>query len=293
MISHLLFSAAQAQVLPIPELLEAVDDVFIARGQSEIDLASLSDEELVGMYIDAYAESIQTQTIDESRLSAKGRLLLQFGYSYGYDEDDFEFSYQQHTLPRLRLRYRVTDRIELRGGWTGFTFDRIEDELTGESMTDTRSIDPFFGVRVLLTDQKGWVPQSALTVTTPFDVDGDRSFLNRMNPQVSAGYSYRVHDQWFIYGSTGGVYVSEAGERFLDLQQSAGVSWICHDRWSLGLDWYGVFPEGARIDGMEHYLTPGIDFLLSPRTQIGVETSFGLNEISPDFVAQLRFTIQI
>ena len=286
-------NTAAGQVDSISGALLDVDDLFVVRAQSEIDLTSLTDDELIDLYISTYAESLRKQTVDESRLSAKGKLLLQLGYSYGFDRDDFDFSYHQHTLPRLRLRYRITDRIELRGGWTGYTFNRTVDDLTGDSATNTRATDPFFGARILLTEQRKWIPQMALTATTPFDVDGDRSFLNRFNPQVSLGYSYQVASDWYLYGSTGGVWTREGGDRFLDLQQSVGVSWLCHERWTLGLDWYGVFPEGARFHGMEHYLTPGVDFLLTPSSQIGVDTSFGLNDISPDFVMQLRFTIQI
>jgi hypothetical protein len=269
-----------------------VPEVVTFRGQSPVDLNSLSDEELIDLYVATYVDSLQQQSVDQSRLSAPGRLLVELGYSYGYDRDDLDFTYHQHTFPRLGLRYRISNRVELRAGWAGMTFDTIHDTVTGDSESDESILNPTFGARFLLWEQNGWVPQSALTVTTPFAVEGDHSFLGRFSPQVSLGYGYTIQNDWYLYGSTGAIWANEGGTRYLDLQQSVGVSWMFHDRWSASLDWYGLFPEGSRIGGLEHYLTPGLSYMLTPETLIGFDTSLGLNDNSPDVVATIRFLWQ-
>jgi len=253
-------------------------------------LDALSDEELINLYASTYQESLQSQTIDETRLVGRGKSILRLGYSFGYDRDDDDFKYIQHTFPRLRLRHRLTDRLEIRLGWSGAVWDEVTDELTDEKTTDTRYADLTFGFRYALTEPEDWFPRTAITVSTPLDIENDITFMNRMSPQVSLGYSWDCSDEWLLSGNTGAIWANEGGERYLDLQQGVGLTYFFERDWAVSFDWYAIFPEGNRLDGMEHYLGPGVTCDVSQDMQLGFDASFGLNENSPDVVTQFSVT---
>jgi len=255
-----------------------------------VSLFDMSDEELIDLYVTTYQETLQSQTIDETRLVGRGKSLLRLGYSFGYDRDDDDFKYIQHTFPRLRLRHRLTDRLEIRLGWSGAVIDEVTDELTGDKTTDTRYADPTIGFRYALTEPDDWFPRTAITVSTPFDIENDITFMNRMSPQVSLGYSWDCADEWLLSGNTGAIWANEAGERYLDLQQGLAVTYFFERDWAVSFDWYAIFPEGNRIDGLEHYLGPGVTYDINNDVQLGFDASFGLNENSPDMVTQFSVT---
>lgn len=272
------------------DLIEQTGAEFLSEEINQVSLSELSNEELLDLYVSTYQETLQSQTIDQTRLVSRGKSLLRLGYSFGYDRDDDDFKYIQHTFPRLRLRHRLTDRLEIRLGWSGVVIDEVTDELTGEKTSDTRYADPSIGFRYALTRQNEWLPRTALTVSTPFDIENDITFMNRMSPQVSLGYSWDCGDDWILSGNTGAIWANEAGERYLDLQQGLAVTCFFERDWAVSFDWYAIFPEGNRIDGLEHYLGPGVTYDLNQEVQLACDASFGLNENSPDLVTQFSVT---
>jgi len=261
---------------------------WAAYGLAADDLSVLSDQQLVELYVDAYHQTLRQDVLDEASLVESGRCLFQVGYTFRSDNaQELGYHRVQHTLPELLLRYRLFPRLEVRVAWAGATFDRLSDEITGLADWESRLANPAVGGRLGLWDQRGWLPRMSLTVSAPFDLDSDAKLVNRLDPLASAGYSWLWQDRWLLSGNSGAVWTREGDERFLDLQQSLSLSWLADDRWGAELTWSGLFPEGARIDGISHTLGPGFSYSPAKTTQLDFLFAFGLDEHSPDFVTQI------
>lgn len=262
----------------------------IVSAQDPLD--SMSDQELIDLYIDTYQQSLRDSVIDNTNLVSRGSTLFQLGYSYTTDSDGTGLRYSTHTVPELLIRRRLTERFEARLGWSGVTFERLHDKTTGVTERDSLTLNPSLGLRMRLWSQSGLMPQTSLTVSTPVEMNGDISFLSRLNPQVSAGYSWLCDDNWLISGSTSAVWtrdLDQAGnvDRFLDLQQSVSIDWLINDQASVYLQWTTLVPEGARLNEIGHSIGPGISLPLWAKTQLDTSAMFGLDDDSPDLGVQV------
>lgn len=287
------FGTARRLAALITILLLAIQ-LPVANGQtpvSESILDSLSDQQLIDLYIVATQESLRDSIVDQSALIEPQKSLLQVGYSYTTQEDA-GLRFTTHTFPEFLIRHRLTERMEMRLAWGGATFDRLEDEVTGQSDTDSTVLNPSFGLRFRLWRQRGFAPQTSISASTPVDFDSNAGFMSRLNPQVSAGYSWILGSRWLIAGSTGAVWTRDFNssgqeDRFLDLQQSLSLDWLLTDRSSLYLQWTALLPEGSRIDEIGHSLGPGASFPVGRSMQVDLVTAFGLGDGAPDFATQV------
>jgi len=261
------------------------------RGSSFLN--QLSDDELLDLYVSSYQDSLRRQVADKAGLVNRGRLVLQAGYSYSYDRDDLDFSFSQHTVPNFIMRYRVARPLELRLGWPGVTFDEVTDEIFGTTIRDTSFANPTVGMRLALCNEKKWFPRTAVTVSSPVDLDDKIQTPDRFNPLVSLSYSRSLKNTWLVSGSSGLVWTRVADQRFWDYQQSVSLDYFLNDYLGLYVEWFGLFPEGARINGMRQLVGPGATISITRDWQFGFSTSFGLNDRSPDLLTQFTVSWRI
>ena len=260
--------------------------------ETDLDLDELTDQELIDLYVVTYEETLRDSIVDQSSLVGPGRSVLQLGYSYTTQSDDRGLRYSTHTVPELLLRHRLTPRMEIRGGWSGVTNDRLVDKPTGFADSDSVVLNPYLGLRYRLWQQLGIRPQTSITASTPVDLGTNSGFLRRLNPQVAVGYSWLAGEKWLISGSTGAVWVRDLDgngneDRFLDLQQSLSFDWLISDQASLYLQWVALLPEGAQMADVSHSIGPGVSLPLTDRTQLDLTSAFGLQASAPDFGTQL------
>jgi hypothetical protein len=253
---------------------------------------SLSDVELIDLYIESQQNRLRDSQVDQSNLVSPGRTLVQLGYTYTTQRERSGLRYSTHTLPDLLIRHSILPRLELRGGWGGTTIDRLSDGPSGVVDVENHLLNPSLGLRFRLWQQNGVLPQSSVTTSTPVDLDGNTGFLSRLTPQIACGYSWTLGSQWLLAGSTGAVWTrgyTLAGDenRYLDLQQSLSLDWLVNDRWSLYGQWIALFPEGNRIADIGHSLGPGVSAPLGRRMQVDCSLAFGIDRDSPDVAMQL------
>ncbi|MHB8864741.1 MAG: transporter [Pirellulaceae bacterium] len=266
--------------------LRRIPPIAVASGNSPADLSRLSNEELIDLYVAAQDESLRVLVADQSALVESGRFLVQLGYTFSL-QDQERFRDTTHTVPELLLRYRLLERIEVRVAWAGVTLDGLSDRENDVTDWDTRLSDPSAGLRLALLQQRGWIPHTSLTISSPLNVESDMALANRLDPLVGMGYSWRLHDRWLLSGSSAVVWTREGDDRFLDFQQLLSLDWLVAEKWSLYAEWSGIFPEGARWDGMGHAIGPGLSYSLTRNTQLDWVSMFGLDDASPDVLTQL------
>jgi hypothetical protein len=250
------------------------------------DLDRLSDEELLDLYVATYEQSLRAQVADRAALVDAGRFLLQFGYTFSsHHRDDLRNT--THTVPELMLRYRLLKRLEVRVAWAGVTLDRLSDDVSGTGDWETRLSDPSVGGRLALVSQRGWLPRTSLTVSSPLNVDSNVELIDRLDPFVGLGYSWQIGESWLLSATSAMVWSREGDHRFLDFQQTVSVDWFAEERWGAFVEWSSLFPEGARVDGASHILGPGISYSLTRDLQLDLVVMFGLDDASPDVLTQV------
>lgn len=209
------------------------------------------------------------------------RLVVQFGYSYLWDEED-DLVLTQHSVPDLLIRYGITDRIELRLGWSGMIFSRLEDRLFDEEVSVDDWADPSLGIRIRLNDQKHLLPQLQVLASTPIATDGNPFALDSLQPTASLAYSWMLGPSVTVSGGTGVVRYVNDGDDGYDLQQLASIDWALTDSFGSYTQWSGLW--GLESDTFQHTGTAGVYYSLTDHVQLDLFVGLGLNAEAPDLV---------
>src|SRR5262249_40650833 len=125
-------------------------------------------------------------------LAGRRRLIVESAYSF----IDNRGVKETHSFPELILRYGLSERIELRLGWD-YEVGGVGNDVTGADASDE---DPFaaqkrlereytisYGVKLLVSKQKRWLPGSALIVQGFSPTGGSRG--SNTDSQVIATYA--------------------------------------------------------------------------------------------------------
>jgi hypothetical protein len=100
-------------------------------------------------------------------------------------------------------------------------------------------------------------------------------------------YGWTLDNGWtwdsaFRYG-TG----SERGDHFNIWSPSTVVKVPVGERYKAHLEYFGVFSDGRAHESVQHFISPGIHYLITPDLEIGIRFGWGLNEQSPNFFANV------
>jgi len=210
------------------------------------------------------------------------RLQIESGYTYTLDRTPDEVL-NEHGLPELLLRYGLTDKLEFRLGWAGYTSSRSEDRINGGVITDDGSSDLEIGAKMELTEQCCWRPESAIltSITAPI---GDPAFSSgQVDATVNFVYSWELTDVLSIGGSTGGLWTAEDHDHFSQSHQSLVAGFSLTDRLGSYCEWFAFFRHGAEDNRPQHFLDGGFTYLVNANCQLDWRAGIGLNDASDDF----------
>jgi hypothetical protein len=221
--------------------------------------------------------------------AGRGRLITEFAYSF----IDNRTVQETHSVPELILRYGLTGRVELRLGWN-FEVGGAGSEVTGagsgaeeEFLLAGRSVRReytlAYGLKVRVTDQRGWVPGSAVIVqgATPTGGSAGASTATRLIATSVAGWD--LPNRWKLDAAFRYGYSSEEGDRFNSWAPSAVLKVPVGERWAAHAEYFGIFTTGKAENATRHYVSPGVHYLVTPDLEVGVRVGWGLNDQSARF----------
>ena len=203
---------------------------------------------------------------------------------------------ETHSAPELIVRYGLTDRIELRLGWNyevGGTGNETSGSVVSEAGpagTGSRLIREYslaYGVKVQVTGQQRWVPQSALVVQgfTPTGGSAGTSTVTDLAATYVAGW--RFADRWKFdaairYGTS-----TEDGDHFNLWAPSAVLKVPLGEKWAGHVEYFGLFSTGKERNFTKHFVSPGLHYLITPNLEVGFRLGWGLNEQSARFFSNV------
>ena len=238
---------------------------------------------------DPYEERIETERHDFTQSTKTvGRGVLQFegGYSYFYKDTDEEIEHS-HTTPEALLRLGLSDDIEVRAKWTyGWRFITEDENLDSAQ-------DLIWSLKLGMTEECGWIPESALEFRSSVPTGGAEWSLGRVEAGFDYIFSWELAEGWELYGSFG--YLGTAlGDFSLLPEEPAGENF---DVWSysvalgielsrsstLYLEWFGLASRALEDDFSLSFFNAGIDFYLSDNLILDLRAGKGLTDDSDDF----------
>ncbi len=260
--------------------------------QSEPCLKFLDDFARIGSPCpqrDPYEERIETERHDFTQSTTtvgRGVFQIESGYTYFYKDQNEEIE-QAHTMPEMLLRYGLSDDIEFRVRWTyAWAFTDEGEEAIG-------SEDLKWSFKFGLTDQRDWIPESAIELRFTAPTGGRAFSTTRVESGFDLIYGWELVEGWELYGSTGysgnglgdfGILPDEpASDRFGVWSQSLALGTVLSEKMTVYNEFFGLFSYALEDDFSIVVYNIGIDYYVSDNFVLDVRVGKGLTPDTDDF----------
>ena len=232
---------------------------------------------------------------------------LEFGYTYTTDSGD---AVRSHSIgePLLRLGAGA-DWLELRVAWN---YAAERSGAGPDRDTADGGEDLYLGLKLALTPQDRWLPETALIPQMIVPTGADAFTAGTVLPGANLVYSWDLTDRLATGGSTQvnrvlsglapvpvpgtgvnpGAGPAGDGETFTELAQSWTVAASVTDRVGAYGEYFGFYPLDESGADDEHFLNGGLTYLLADDIQYDVRAGFGLNDAADDFFAGTGLSVR-
>jgi hypothetical protein len=229
---------------------------------------------------------------DGSSLAGLGHVVLESGYTYQKGRTDGLGS--NHSFPEALLRIGMfAEWFELRLGQNA---DSRQLFVNGVRENISGLEDFYLGVKLHLTEQKAFLPQSALVVAMTVPT-GTSSLTNgQVMPTVHYNFTYDIiKDKVSMEGIVTAGRVLDLDGQFYS-QMSAGLTGIYSITPKLDsyVEWFAFAPLGSRDPevGPQHYADVGFLYWITKNFEIDVRAGSGLNQHAQGFFAGTGFAMR-
>lgn len=238
---------------------------------------------------DPYEERIETERHDftqSTKTVGRGILQIESGYSYFYKDDRNEIE-QLHAAPEMLLRLGLSDDIEFR---LRFNYGWVEID---EAESQRGSQDLIWSFKLGMTDQRNWVPESALDLRFTTPVGGSVFSTQQVEHGLDYIYEWEIAEGWDLYGSTGygtrgfgdfGLIPEEPSEDwFIVWSQSVALGTEVTENITMYNEFYGLFSYALEDDFSIVVYNIGFDYYISNDFVVDIRFGKGLTPAADDF----------
>lgn len=214
-----------------------------------------------------------------------GRLVYESSYSFIENRQ----TANTNSFPEMITRIGISDRVELRVGWnyeTGGGGAVSNGDAGGEEQEagTTRDSQMLYGVKIEVTKQRGWVPQSACIVQATSPTSGPEPSTD---PQVAYVAGWKILEKYQVDSSLRYSATEEKHDHYNLWAPSTVIKFPVARQWYAHAEYFGIFSDGKAVGKNQQYLSPGIHYLISPNCEVGVRVGWGLNQDSADFFSNV------
>lgn len=197
----------------------------------------------------------------------------------GFQFDDNQGGGSSYTLPSsLLLRTGLTDNIEFRLGFNGYTFNAPGRDGAGDATV---------GFKIHIHDETTYTPAFSVLPTVSLPTGSHGIGTDKSEPELHFIWSKSLTDNISLGGNVNlAERVNDEGNRKLETAVSVSSGYSFTDRFSGYAEYYTVMSEihGVRnsdvVDG-------GFTFLTSERNQLDAYVGTGLNNSASNIYAGL------
>lgn len=227
---------------------------------------------------------------EASTTVGKGQVVLESGYTFSEKGSSFS----SHSYPEALLRIGMfAEWFEFRIG-QGFVDQRRT--VAGVTKTATGRQDLYLGVKVILTDQKGYLPEVALIPQVTVPTGGSAVTAGGALPGLNVDGSWEVIEGRFT------VELLVATNRVRDdvhrshVEVATGLTGAVHLTRNLEafVEWDAFYPvETAKVaTGPQHYAVGGFVYFITKGLAVDLRVGAGLNERANDFLMGTGFAVR-
>lgn len=223
-----------------------------------------------------------------------GRWQLEGGYTYYRDRTGASQTITQ-TYPEALLRIGVlAEWFELRLGETYVhspttEFGHRTEHATGWS-------DLYVGAKVALTEQKAYLPETAVILQATVPTGAREVTANRILPGVNFLFGWDIIQDCLSFGGASQVNgaVDDEQHTHMVFSQSLTIGYTLTKKWGAYTEWFAFFPASAIAPDVraEHYVNGGLTYKVTPDFQLDVRVGKGLTANSQDFFVGAGFAVR-
>ncbi|XZE22363.1 transporter [Pirellulaceae bacterium SH449] len=201
--------------------------------------------------------------------------------SYTFLDQNAE--HEGHLFPDLLVRYGVSELLELRMGWN-YEIGKFHQLLPAGTERSEEGILNY-GAKIALTTADSWLPTSALMVTGYTPTSGPSNDTD-LSLEYAGGWT--LANEWEFDTGLRWFMLSEEEDRFTEWAPSVVLKApIWNDRANIHLEYFCLLSRGREEEYRQHYLGPGMHFLVTPNMEIGTRLFWGLNEDAANFACNV------
>lgn len=241
------------------------------------------------------ADKIQTDRPDFTESSTtvgKGRVQLESGYTYSKSKD--AALQASHSYPEALLRIGLfADWFELRLGQNFSNTKKPGDD--GSVFAVNGGEDMYFGTKLALTEQKKYLPETALILQMTVPTGSNNLSAEKTLPGVNYLFGWEVNDFLNLGGSIqGNSTVDENGHTYFELSQSITVGYKLTEKLGAYTEWYAFYPTGATSPDVtaQHYFDGGFTYKITPLFQLDIRGGKGLTHSADDYFLGAGFAVK-
>lgn len=217
-----------------------------------------------------------------TRTAEVGRWIVESSYSFIDNRDTPE----THSLPELLLRYGLSDWIELRLGGNYEVGGEGADVSGGagaehlEGSRLTRESQFLYGLKLRLSEQHDWLPESSLIVQGHTPMSGPDPAT-----AFTLGYvaGWELPDEWKLDSAIRYGADNEGDDQFATWSPSIVLRKSIADCWKVHAEYFGHFSQDRADEFAKHFVSPGVHYLFTPDLELGVRVGWGLNTAAARF----------
>lgn len=225
-------------------------------------------------------------------LVSPSRIMIESAWSIIDNRDVAE----TNSLPELVIRYGASDWLELRFGTNyeigGESSDVSGSEGTlGERMpTEESGIEEeanvSYGLKIDVTDQEYWIPDSAVILTGITPTSGSETATRFVGTYV---FGWELENGW-VWDSA--IRYGTSGTRENSTESwapSTVVKMPVTERAKAHVECFSIFTNGPQSENEKHYISPGIHYLINEDLEVGIRVGWGLNQDAANFFSNIGF----
>lgn len=214
-----------------------------------------------------------------------GLTIFESSYSFIDNRDVAE----THSFPEILVRHGINEWLELRAGWNyevGGTGDIVSgDEGASEFEGGLeRESQVLYGVKIAVTEQRGFVPRSAFILQGYTPTSGEAPETDIV---ATYAFGWELANRWRVESSMR--YGTEHGsaDAFNQWAPSAILRVPVTERWNVHAEYFGIYSSHAEEDVSRAFFSPGTHYLLTPNLELGVRVGWGLTDDAPRFFSNV------
>jgi hypothetical protein len=136
----------------------------------------------------------------------------------------------------------------------------------------------------LLSEQDGWRPGNAVIVQGSTPTGGEET-----DTELSASYvlGWTLSNRW-VWDSAIRYSTASLEEDSFEVWAPSTVLKIpLGQQWNAHLEYFGVFTANRADETAQHFISPGIHYLITSDLEIGMRAGWGLNHEAPNFFSNV------